>query len=435
MKHFEEILHTLGATNRKLLKETPHWDMWRVEYPTPAQSVRSHYLYLKHSCPLKEATPENVKSWRSLSGGEGYSAILTPKGELKKHVANVASRFAAKSAWISTDFLHRTMKQKLAVREIDAEIHFVEPDVRSESGEVKPGVETLIDWFEGIDASNAGKNLAVLRADGGAGKTTLSRTLAREIRRRRPKVVPLFIEADQWRHQLHSQFSIPNVWDIALTRCLQTPAGLLSNETAFRVLVREGLIWVIFDGFDELCLHPQFSASPPDVVQSFLDDLVAQEEISSSSARILLTSRDSYWRSYEQQMPVDRLSQFTLLGFSNAQKKEYFQKRLRDPAKVANSLRYCSEIGGRLYEGLPHEQENKERMEGTPFVLDLVAQAFEGPETADASPMCLTLSKTLFCVSASERISDKAFKFHRTGNSRFSKNCFARNSAELAKKT
>lgn len=386
MKHFEEILQTVGATNRKLLRESPHWDMWRVVYPTPAQSVHTYYLYLKHSCPLKEGTPENVRFWRSLSKGENYHAILTPKGELKRHRANVGPRFGAKDVSISTEFLQRTMAQKLAVRDIDAETYFVEPDVRTETDAVQPAVRSLIEWFEGIDAASANRNLAVVRADGGAGKTTLARTLAREIRQRRPKVVPLFIEADQWRHQLHAQFSIPNVWDIALTRCLQTPTGLLSNESAFRVLVREGLIWVIFDGFDELCLHPQFSASPPDVVQSFLDDLVAQDEVSSSSARILLTSRDSYWRSYEQQMPVDSLSQFTLLGFSNAQKKEYFQKRLSEPDKVSNALRYCSEIGGRLFEGLRNEQPNKERMEGTPFVLDLVAEAFEGPDTEDSSP-------------------------------------------------
>jgi hypothetical protein len=386
MKHFEEILQTIGATKRTLLKESPHWDMWRVVYPTPAQWVHTYYLYLKHSCPLKEGTSENVRLWRSLSNNENYHAILTPKGELKRHRANVAARFGAKDVLLSTDLLHRTMAQKLAVRDLDVETYFVEPDVRTETDDVQPAVRTLIEWFEGIDATSANRNLAVMRADGGAGKTTLARTLAREIRQRRPKVVPLFIGADQWRHQLHAQFSIPNVWDIALTRCLQTPAGLLSNEPAFNVLVREGLIWIIFDGFDELCLHPQFSASPADVVQSFLDDLVAQDEVSSSSARILLTSRDSYWRSYEPQMPVDSLTQFTLLGFSNAQKKEYFQKRLAEPAKVSNALRYCSEIGGRLYEGIPHEQPNKERMEGTPFVLDLVAEAFEGPETEESSP-------------------------------------------------
>ena len=149
--------------------------------------------------------------------------------------------------------------------------------------------------------------------------------------------------------------------------------------------MREGLIWVIFDGFDELCLHPQFSTSPPDVIQSFIDDLGTQDA-TRSSARILLTSRDSYWRSYQLQMPRENLDEFLLLGFSNDQKKQYFAKRLSDPAKVGNALRYSSEIGGRLYEGVPHEAQNKERMEGTPFVLDLVAEAFEGPEGGNLNP-------------------------------------------------
>lgn len=275
------------------------------------------------------------------------------------------------------------MARGLSLRQIDVEHYFIEPDIKTADGSVHKALKGLIEWF---DATHKGSgSLGVVRADGGTGKTTLSRRLAAEVRKLRPNIVPLLIEADQWRHQLQAEFRIPNVWDIALARCLSAPSGLLSNETAFRVLVREGLIWVIFDGFDELCLHPQFSTSPPDVIQSFIDDLATQDE-ERSSARILLTSRDSYWRSYEQQMPDEGLDEFLLLGFSNDQKKQYFTKRLEDSAKVHNALRYCSEIGGRLYEGVPHEEQNKERMEGTPFVLDLVAEAFEGPEGADINP-------------------------------------------------
>ena len=157
-----------------------------------------------------------------------------------------------------------------SLREIDVEHYFIEPDIQTKDETVPKAVSGLIAWFDGNQRGSG--SLGVVRADGGTGKTTLARRLAAEVRTLRPKVVPLLIEADQWRHQLQAEFRIPNVWDIALTRCLSAPSGLLSNETAFRVLVREGLIWVIFDGFDELCLHPQFSTSPPDVIQSFIDD-------------------------------------------------------------------------------------------------------------------------------------------------------------------
>ena len=357
MTHFEEILQTVGAFDRKPLAQTTHWDFWRVVYQTPAQPIKAYYLYLKHSCTATQAASVNLRSWRSLTSDADYDIIIAPKSPLRKRLKILAEKFGGRSASTSTDFLHRTMARGLSLREIDVEHYFIEPDIQTKDETVLKAVSGLIAWFDGNQRGSG--SLGVVRADGGTGKTTLARRLAAEVRTLRPKVVPLLIEADQWRHQLQAEFRIPNVWDIALTRCLSAPSGLLSNETAFRVLVREGLIWVIFDGFDELCLHPQFSTSPPDVIQSFIDDLATQDE-ARSSARILLTSRDTYWQSYEQQMPKDGVDEFLLLGFSNDQKKEYFTKRLRDSAKVHNALRYCSEIGGRLYEGVPHEEQNKE---------------------------------------------------------------------------
>ena len=76
----------------------------------------------------------------------------------------------------------------------------------------------------------------------------------------------------------------------------------------------------------------------------------ATQDEARSSARILLTSRDTYWQSYEQQMPKDGVDEFLLLGFSNDQKKEDVYKRdSGTQRRYTNALRYCSEIGGRLY--------------------------------------------------------------------------------------
>ena len=56
MKHFGEVLLTLGGTDIKLLEETADWDFWSTAYRTPAGDVAAHYRLLRilyeRPCPI-----------------------------------------------------------------------------------------------------------------------------------------------------------------------------------------------------------------------------------------------------------------------------------------------------------------------------------------------------------------------------------------------
>lgn len=378
LTHFEDILRTIGASDCKNLAENQHWDFWQATFTTPVQAVKGYYLALKHKCPLKEGDSTRVRQWRSLSNNQPYDVVITPRSHLISHVPKIGGLFGGHRVITTKKLVRDALLAGIAFKDQHVEQYFIEPDIEVDDEPVESGAVTyLTDWFLQIGKVAAhSKPIALLRADGGTGKTTVARALVSAVRHRNSRVFPLLIESEQWRFHVQSQLSLQNLWDIAISRILTRPGPFLANETAFRVLVKEGLFVIVFDGFDELCLHPQFGTQPSELINELLDQLGSEDE--SASTRILLTTRETYWETFQDNLDRSRIEQVRLLGFSNDQRRNYFHKRLKDPAQVDTALRYASQIGGSLYAGIPKEERNSDRMSGTPFVLDLIGQAVEG---------------------------------------------------------
>ena len=248
MKHFGEILSTLGASKVDEVGKGDHWDFWKAEFTTPVQVVTGYYLYLKHGCPKNEATPRNLQQWRLDSANQGYSVIVTPRSDLAKSLESTKTAFRGNSVKTTKQLLLDSFLKGLDWKPIGEEEYFIDPSIQLPSGEIISDAKSfLTKWF--FDAEKTG----------GVGKTTLSRILCSELRRKDPSVIPILIESDQWRSLLQGSFTLDAVWDLALTRRFENAKRLLANKTALQVLLREGLFVVVFDGFDELCINP---ASP-----------------------------------------------------------------------------------------------------------------------------------------------------------------------------
>lgn len=386
MKHFEEILRTIGAREVQLVKEAANWDFWSAVYITPVATVTGYYLYLKHSCPLKEATGENLAFWRTAAKNNEYDAVITQKSDLAHNPVNTKSAFHARKVSTSRQLLQDNVFSGVKLRDIDIDPYFIDPDIELEDGKtIRAATNYLINWMLGEGKPEQAKaNLAVLRADGGIGKTTLARCLAKKIRVREPNVVPLLIESEQWRFHLQSSIEMRNIWDIAISRTLATPAGLLSNDVALRVLIREGLLVVIFDGFDELCLNPLSPYRPSDIIADLAETCGSDE--GPTNARILLTTRETFWDSFSEEVDASTARQFRLCGFTNSQRKEYFKNRLKDPAERDTALRIAKQVGGGLYTEITPEEEHEDRPSGVPFLLDMIAHFVEDNPGAEINP-------------------------------------------------
>ncbi len=377
MKHFAEVLQTLGASKIEPLSETQHWDFWKAVYSTPISEVSGYYLYLKSSCPWKEGNNRaNWDTWQKPSKGN-YEIIVTPASDFIRKPSQTIAAFKGTRVRTSKELLLNNFVKSLTLEEIISEENFIDPTLELENGRVSQDTtHFLISWIKGRDSATKGVSIAALVADGGVGKTTVSRVLSRSLHEDDPTVIPILIESDQWRHLLNTPISLSNLWDLAISRRFQNAARLLSNEMAFRVLVREGLFVIIFDGFDELCVNSYAVSRPKEIIDELITLLSPEDE--PVQAKIVLTARSTFWESLADEIELKDIETFYLRGFDNDQRKSYFDKTLttHEERDIANRL--SRQISGAMYEGIKPEDHNYERPSGVPFILSLIAQYVRG---------------------------------------------------------
>lgn len=373
MSHFKEVLSTLGATNVKVLRDNTKWGMWEAEYRTPVSSVIGYYLYLKHKCPLKEATARNISSWQSLCKNNTYEIIVTPKSDLSEDLENTQKVFKGSNARTSKQLLVNSFLGGIKWKPISTEAYFVEPSLEVKGNEtVRDSLNFLQEWLTNDLSSGYNSGLALLSADGGVGKTTISRILCERIHRKNPNVFPILIESDQWKHLIESTVTLDALWDLAISKRFEKANRLLSNEVALRALIQEGVFVIIFDGFDELCAAGH---TPKEIIDE-LNGMVSTGD-GSYNARILITARETFWSSISDEVDEDIIDVFHLRGFDNAQRKKFFKGRLNNQVERDLAFRMTKEISGAIYPSIEKEDLNEDRPSGVPFVLSLIASYVE----------------------------------------------------------
>ena len=390
MKHFEEVLKSLGAKSSKLLRESRHWNLWEAEYATPVKTIKGHYLYLKASCPLSEASSSNLSDFGALSSADGYQVIVTPRSDLAKDLSATKSRFKAKAASTTSQLLQENLLSGIQYRPLQREEHFISPSINRGDGQQEiDGLNFLSRWLVGEAAKGDSPPIALLTADGGNGKTTLARELCETVRAKYPRVLPLLIESDQWKSIANTGFTLDTLWDIAIARRLENCNSLRSNQSALRVLMQEGLLVIIFDGFDELASASGDSNRPQEIIQELQNLFTPEDE--DVRAKVILTSRTTYWKSIEPAISeIGPIEVFQLNGFNNEQRKAYFDTRLERPADRDVAMRLARQVSGPLIPDKNHdlevESQNKDRLSGTPFVLALIAHYVEDNGSDDINP-------------------------------------------------
>ncbi|MGH8593127.1 MAG: NACHT domain-containing protein [Gammaproteobacteria bacterium] len=384
MKHFNEILATLGATDIVAAEDTADWSFWNATYRTPFSSVTGSYLYLKHKCTLREASPSTLSKCASLSRNLGYTVIVTPYSPLASNLSQTKSTFAASAISTTKQLLVDNFLKDFQPKPIQGQEYFIDPDLQLENGKAAHNTtKFLASWIRGEPGVKSVKStsLAVLVADGGVGKTTVSRVLCQNLH---AYTIPILVESDQWRDLLQATMTMDTVWDLAVSRRFEHAGRLLANRTALRVLIREGLFAVIFDGIDELCVAPGSRFQPRDVLADLLHMVTPEDEL--QQARMILTTRQTYWDSVADEIDTSKLEVFRLKGFDNEQRKRYFSARLPDQRERDLAFRLSKQISGGIYESIPKEDANENRPSGVPFILDLIAQYVHGNPDVEPNP-------------------------------------------------
>lgn len=384
MKHFQEILVTLGAKKADLLKSSPDWELWRAEFKTPVSTDVGTWLYLKHRCPLKEGNSANVQVWQSATGPKNYEVIVTPQSDLAKNLPQTNRAFGGREIRTTKQLLLDNFLRDFPAKSLLPIEYFIDPKLTLGDGTSVNGSRYLTQWLKDRGQERPSPAMALLVANGGVGKTTVSRVLCEKIATADSSVIPILIESDQWKHILQTSVTLDALWDLALSTRFESAGRLLSNKTAFQVLIREGLFAIVFDGFDELCLNPFSNYKPKDVINELIQLVTPEDE--AARARILLTARGTYWETIKEEIDLEKVEIFRLRAFDNEQRKEYFRNRLQSEQARDLALRFSKEIGGGLYAEIDAEEHNEDRLAGVPFILDLIARYVHDNPDADVNP-------------------------------------------------
>ncbi|MEU6239187.1 pentapeptide repeat-containing protein, partial [Kitasatospora sp. NPDC047058] len=195
--------------------------------------------------------------------------------------------------------------------------------------------EGLVDEMLRLLESDHGRFLLLL-GDFGHGKTFALRELARRIPAELPHLTPLFIEL--------SALDKAHSFD-GLVAAHLTAHGIDTIDLrAFRYMLRQGRIVLLFDGFDELLNRVSYERAA-DHLQVLLDAAV-------DSAKIVVSSRTQHFSSQEQVLTalgerVGLLPQRRLLAvqdFTTAQIRGYLVNRYGDETAADRRMRLLEAI-------------------------------------------------------------------------------------------
>lgn len=377
MASFVKILEALGAYDIAEASSHKHWTFYTAKYRTPAGEHEAGYLSLNYECPLSEGSLANKAAWRRLTKANWYTAVVTAKSPLAANLDRTSEVFGSKTATTSRRLLAEYVLQGIMPStQIDDYEYFIEPDIFDSSGKDHHALQYLVRRLTGDDIGAEREAIAtILVAPAGLGKTTLSRSLVKRFLDRKELIIPVLVESAQWQNLIN--LTLPNVLNAALLQ-IAPSAGRLTNPELFQLLVREQLLVPIFDGFDELCLHPNSNYTPSGLISDLLD------LVGDAGAHILITTRETFWEKYQHVVPSERISISRLKGFSNIQRKNFFRKRLKDDSNRDVANRIASTVSSGLY-GKAIGEEG-ERAKGIPLLLELIALYCDQNDQATFAP-------------------------------------------------
>ncbi|MBO0820242.1 MAG: pentapeptide repeat-containing protein, partial [Nocardiopsaceae bacterium] len=202
-------------------------------------------------------------------------------------------------------------------------------------------------------ASDAGRFILLL-ADFGRGKTFALRELAREIPSRLPHLIPIYVEL----RELDKAHSV----DGLVAAHLANHGEEVIDLKAFRYMLAQGRIVLLFDGFDELATRVTFDRAA--------DHLATLLSAAEGKAKIVVASRTQHFKSDEQVFTalgerVDLLPGRRVLGiedFDDDQIGTYLRNWYGEDREADERLRLIRDV-----ESLPALSSN-------PRMLSFIAQ-------------------------------------------------------------
>ena len=256
--------------------------------------------------------------------------------------------------------------------------NYVNPQIQISGGFTKSTPNPVLNFLTDPDSASPlfRGTLGVLLAEPGQGKTFMTRYLANEVSSR--NFIPLYVHSEQWSRMQRDEIS--SIWKTIVHsfRHFEAPIGWIdgAEEEFIKVALKAGTFRIIFDGFDEYVLWNKGNVDAFETIESL------QSVANETGARILITSRTSFWESEIVANPdASELQQqhiFTIKPFDQPRADNYFKLRFTDsPAKQKHAGRVFSELQTR-------SQDHDMEFVGRGFFLFLIADLVDRGYTIES---------------------------------------------------
>ncbi|MHB1117239.1 NACHT domain-containing protein [Sideroxydans sp.] len=325
-----------------------------------------------------DATVEGTRSARSFikTRNSSNNQVQVVLASSHRKDSSLKSRFeeVTQNCLYLEDFFSSFIRNQLDVylRKVSALAfkNYVDPQIEvSQTFKIGGGANPVLRFLitPRISSEVFSREIGVLFAEPGQGKTFMTRYLASEISKKQK--IPLYVHSEQWSRMQTDEIS--SLWKTLVHsfKYFESPIGWAdgAEEDFVKVALKAGLFVVIFDGFDEYVLS---NAGKVDAIETItaLQDLTEE-----SGAPILLTTRTSFWDSEIEQNPrKDDISlpvKFEIKPFDENKARAYFNQRLKDLAAQQEALKLFSELKRRT--------GNNVDFVGRGFFLFLIADLVE----------------------------------------------------------
>lgn len=269
--------------------------------------------------------------------------------------------------------------------------NFVQPAVQTPAGFTKKVPNSLVAFLRDDETLAEGK-VAILLAEPGQGKTYMTKAVAGELKQ--SQHVPIYISSEQWTQMRPEDLASIGKTILHSFRFFEAPISWVEGyeDEFISTALKLDLFKIVFDGLDEYILWNRGAISIEETLSQLAE--LAKE----TTAKILVTSRTSFWKAMEEQPDV---FVYMLQPFDANHAAQYFSNRLAgEPSK--------QDMARQLFKELQNSAKGptERGLVGRGFVLTLLADlADKGSGTKSRLPdETITQWLTrLFCEREVER--------------------------------
>jgi hypothetical protein len=330
------LLMDLGVTNATNIQRPPQLrrcELWVGEDDSIVATNSKMRVLILHSGFSEENIDTAKQQLTAIASGQIQIILLedsAPSLDLQKKV-----QIAFPTARILTigASLRQAIFRGQTVSEPAPIEYYVPPTVVAAAGPPsnESAILMLLGWMRGGSPSHISPSrVGILLAPAGTGKTALAIELYKDFlkfhfsdsRSRRTSAwpFPLLVDRSAWiDHEFRDTTN--NLADL-VGNAINRQFGFQPSIDRIQRCLRYGAICPILDGFDELCATKASLFGADDTIAGLIQTLEGVD-----GSRILLTCRESFWHDNVDVTLQSKVTAFRLSPFSEAQRREYLNKR------------------------------------------------------------------------------------------------------------